>query len=114
GTLEEIADAKRTDLDSSNNFQQIISEFNFGLGDIDLLVNLVKKLRYVLIDKCSSDLRGALKKTDMQRNTETGMHEFVVLSDPFEERAAEWEELSESLLTVLEDSAQQAREQLRK
>ncbi|KAJ2213765.1 hypothetical protein EV179_003564 [Coemansia sp. RSA 487] len=114
GTLKQIADAKRADLDSSNSFQNIISEFNLGLGNIGLLVNLVKKLRYVLIDKCSSDLRGALKQEDLIPNAETGTLEVVVLSDPFEERAAKWKELSESLLTVLEYSTQQARERLRK
>ncbi|KAJ2088746.1 hypothetical protein IW138_004018, partial [Coemansia sp. RSA 986] len=114
GTLEEIAKAKRTDLDSSNDFQNIISEFNPRLKNVDLLFDLVEKLRDVLIDEHPDNLRGALKKLGRQVNTETGMHEFVILSDPFEERAAKWKGLSESLLMVLEDSAQQARKRLRK
>ncbi|KAJ1662852.1 hypothetical protein EV178_005508 [Coemansia sp. RSA 1646] len=114
GTLEEIADAKRADLHDKKHFQNIISEFNRGLKNIDLLFGLVEKLRYVLIDEHPDKLRGALKDMDMQSNTETGMLDIVVLSDPFEERAAKWKELSESLLTVLEDSAQQTRERLRK
>ncbi|KAJ2569475.1 hypothetical protein IW140_003029 [Coemansia sp. RSA 1813] len=114
GTLKEIAKAKRADLHNKDHFQNIALEFNFGLENVDLLFNLVKELRNVLIDKYSGNLGGALKNEDMQLNTKTKKFEAVVLSDPFEERAAKWEELSESLLTVLEDFAQKARERLGK
>ncbi|KAJ2209635.1 hypothetical protein EV179_006548, partial [Coemansia sp. RSA 487] len=98
GTLKEIAKAKRADLDTYNAFQAITGEFNLGLKNIDLLFNLVKELRDVLIDKSSGKLAGALKKEEIILNTKTGAYENVVLSDPFEERVAKWEELSESLL----------------
>ncbi|KAJ1770461.1 hypothetical protein LPJ74_003196, partial [Coemansia sp. RSA 1843] len=114
GTLKEIAKAKRADLDTYNAFQAITGEFNLGLKNIDLLFNLVKELRDVLIDKSSGKLAGALKKEEIILNTKTGAYENVVLSDPFEERVAKWEELSESLLMVLEDFAQKARERLGK
>ncbi|KAJ1661225.1 hypothetical protein EV178_006667 [Coemansia sp. RSA 1646] len=114
GTLKEIAKAKRADLDTYNAFQAITGEFNLGLKDIDLLFNLVEELRDMLIDKNSGKLAGALKKTSKQFNATTEAYENVVLSDPFEERVAKWEELSESLLTVLEDFAQKARERLGK
>ncbi|KAJ2762487.1 hypothetical protein H4S06_000636 [Coemansia sp. BCRC 34490] len=112
GPLETISDAKRSDLDSENNFQRIIQDFNPELENIDLLFDLVARLRSVLIEEHSDELRGALTNRKFQLNKETRIFESVVIRDPFEKRSEEWKNISKLLLQEMEKYAQLARERL--
>ncbi|KAJ2401822.1 hypothetical protein GGI23_001142, partial [Coemansia sp. RSA 2559] len=109
-SLVNVAKAKRTDLNSADNFREITKEFNRRLPNFVLLIKLVERLRYVLIDgHIDDELKGAFKDEELQLNDETEEYEFVVINDPFEKRAPEWKEISANLLKVLEEFAGQAR-----
>ncbi|KAJ2517720.1 hypothetical protein H4217_003788 [Coemansia sp. RSA 1939] len=112
GPLETISDAKRADLDSENDFQLIIQDFNLELENIDLLFDLAARLRSVLIEEHSDELRGALTNTKFQFNKETRIFESVVIRDPFEKRSEKWKDISKLLLQEMEGYAQLARERL--
>ncbi|KAJ1821863.1 hypothetical protein LPJ56_003166, partial [Coemansia sp. RSA 2599] len=50
GSLEYIADAKRSDLNSDADFARITRQFYDKSGNIAFLAKLVKRLRYILIE----------------------------------------------------------------
>ncbi|KAJ2517915.1 hypothetical protein H4217_003658 [Coemansia sp. RSA 1939] len=101
-----------SDLDSEKAFRLIIQDFNLELENIDLLFDLVARLRSVLIEEHSDQLRGALTNRKFQINKETRMFESVVISDPFEKRSEKWKDISKLLLQEMERYAQLARERL--
>ncbi|KAJ2520665.1 hypothetical protein GGI11_002232 [Coemansia sp. RSA 2049] len=110
-SLEELAKSKRNILHSEVAFNEVIMEFNFDLNGIDILSELVMQLRKVLIETYDNGRCGAMEVTEIRLNPETNELEDVIVSDPFEERSAMWEELSPLLLQTLEESAQQVKAQ---
>ncbi|KAJ1726065.1 hypothetical protein LPJ72_006461, partial [Coemansia sp. Benny D160-2] len=74
---------------------------------ITVLIKLVMQLRKVLIETYDDDRRGAMEVAEIRFNPDTNRFEKVLISDPFEERSAMWEELSPLLLQTLEEYAQQ-------
>ncbi|KAJ2546593.1 hypothetical protein EV175_005540, partial [Coemansia sp. RSA 1933] len=110
-SLEEVAKVKRRVLHSESSFSEITMEFNIDLHGIMVLIELVERLRKVLIETYDDDRCGAIEKQKLWINPETNGLEKVVISDPFEKRSVMWEELSPLLLRALEESAQHARGQ---
>ncbi|KAJ2118739.1 inducible alternative oxidase 2 [Coemansia sp. RSA 720] len=103
-----IANSKRRDMDSSRNFTEITKGFNPNIPDIRRLAKVVEGLRAVLIDNHNDpDLRGAMVIPDSipeenDSDEETDQYEYKMRPDPFAERIAHWESISESLLAKLE------------
>ncbi|KAJ2292107.1 hypothetical protein IW139_004548 [Coemansia sp. RSA 353] len=110
-----IANSKRRDMDSSRTFTEITKGFNPKIAGIRRLANVVEGLRAVLIDNHSHpDLRGAMIIPDSfpeenDSDEEADQYEFKMRPDPFVERAAHWESISERLLAKLETYADKAR-----
>ncbi|KAJ2662592.1 inducible alternative oxidase 2 [Coemansia sp. RSA 1199] len=113
-----IAEAKRDHMDSSRTFTGITKGFNPNIPDIRRLAKVVEGLREVLIDNHKdSTLRGAMIIPDSipeenESDNAFGEHEYKMCPDPFVERAAHWETISESLLAKLEIYAQGAKKLL--
>ncbi|KAJ1851105.1 hypothetical protein LPJ57_007915, partial [Coemansia sp. RSA 486] len=133
GTLETIAESKRTNLDSESSFAKITSQFYEKSGDILFLANLVETLRRTLIDREEKDCKGAnivkrgigaisfssakrdpkhiadlFKKARMVSQNPT-----VECIDPFKNRADNDAAISEKMLVELEEHAKLAKYSLR-
>ncbi|KAJ2193922.1 hypothetical protein GGH18_002394, partial [Coemansia sp. RSA 530] len=112
-----IANSKRDHMHSSDIFTGITKGFNPNIPYIAALKDIVEGLRAVLIDSHSDpDLRGALIIQDRiprdDSNDVFGGYEFKMRPDPFVERAAHWESISERLLAKLKIYAQGAKKLL--
>ncbi|KAJ2142951.1 hypothetical protein IW136_001809 [Coemansia sp. RSA 678] len=104
------ANSKRRDMHSSDNFTGITKEFNPNIPHISAFKKLVNGLRAVLIDDHDDpDMRGAIfNKNIIPEESDTDdflEDEYIVRPDPFVERAAHWESISERLLAKLETYA---------
>ncbi|KAJ2557289.1 hypothetical protein GGH12_006212 [Coemansia sp. RSA 1822] len=112
-----IANAKRSDMHSSDNFADITKEFNPSIPHSAVLEDIVEGLRAVLIDDHKDpNLRGAMIIRDrIPKDNSNNMfrgYEYKPRPDPFVKRAEHWESISESLLAKLEIYAQGAKELL--
>ncbi|KAJ2708717.1 hypothetical protein H4S00_006857 [Coemansia sp. D1744] len=112
-----IANSKRDHMDSSRNFTGITKGFNPNIPYIAALKDIVEGLRAVLIDDhIDPHMTGAIIIQDRiprdDSNDVFGGYEFKMRPDPFVERAAHWESISERLLAKLKIYAQGAKKLL--
>ncbi|KAJ1774830.1 hypothetical protein LPJ62_007019, partial [Coemansia sp. RSA 2167] len=94
------AEAKRTNIHSSDNFIGIAKRFNPNIPHISAFKKFVNGLRAVLIDDHDDpNMRGAIfDKNIISEESDTDDflgEEYMARPDPFVERAAHWESISE-------------------
>ncbi|KAJ2253943.1 hypothetical protein GGH98_002485 [Coemansia sp. RSA 454] len=104
------ANSKRRDMDSSRIFTEITKGFNPNIPHISAFKKFVNGLRAVLINNHDDpDMRGAIfDKNIISEESDTDdflREEYITRPDPFVERAAHWESISERLLAKLETYA---------
>ncbi|KAJ2168133.1 hypothetical protein GGH15_001634 [Coemansia sp. RSA 562] len=104
------ANSKRRDMDSSRIFTEITKGFNPNIPHISAFKKFVNGLRAVLIDDHDDpNMRGAIfDKNIISEESDTDdflREEYITRPDPFVERAAHWESISERLLAKLETYA---------
>ncbi|KAJ2525870.1 hypothetical protein IWW43_006628, partial [Coemansia sp. RSA 1935] len=104
------AEAKRSNIHSPENFIGITKRFNPNIPHISAFKKFVNGLRAVLINNHDDpDMRGAIfDKNIISEESDTDDflgEEYMARPDPFVERAAHWESISERLLAKLETYA---------
>ncbi|KAJ2827378.1 hypothetical protein IWW50_001924 [Coemansia erecta] len=107
GSIKMIARAKRSFMNTRDNFMPIVMDFNSDIEHIGALRLTVERLRATLIDKHAPELTGAIiKSVDKAQVLDSddvfGVYESFEVVDPFEKRAPHWETISDRLLAQLE------------
>ncbi|PIA12770.1 hypothetical protein COEREDRAFT_12218 [Coemansia reversa NRRL 1564] len=116
GNTFAIARNKRVHMDTNRTFQMIVDEFNRNIDYIGPLQALVEMLRTELIDNHNDPkLRGSMRNKIAADNGSKGGDIFATVEDreqkidPFKERVANWKGISERLLEVVTDGANDSR-----